>query len=192
MHHDRSCAHARGADAAEGSAERLRRPPALQARGARADRGADRAVPGSSDRADLHGVHVSARGRPGGTVRQGESEPEGPGPERRAQETELGRQRQVAGQLPSGPRDDDSQLEWMQKLGDAVLAQQKDTMDAIQRLRTKAQSAGNLKTTEQQKVIVEQAEGQPQQQTVIRIEPASPDVIYVPTYNPTVVYGGWP
>jgi hypothetical protein len=86
----------------------------------------------------------------------------------------------------------DNQLEWMQKLGDAVLAQQKDTMGAIQRLRAKAQSAGNLKSTEQQKVIVEQAEGQPQQQTVIRIEPASPDVIYVPTYNPTVVYGGWP
>ena len=86
----------------------------------------------------------------------------------------------------------DNQLEWMQKLGDAVLAQQKDTMDAIQRLRAKAQSAGNLKSTEQQKVIVEQAEGQPQQQTVIRIEPASPEVIYVPTYNPTVVYGGWP
>jgi hypothetical protein len=86
----------------------------------------------------------------------------------------------------------DSQLEWMQKLGDAVLAQQKDTMDAIQRLRAKAQSAGNLKSTEQQKVIVEQAEGQSQQQTVIRIEPASPEVIYVPTYNPTVVYGGWP
>src|SRR6516162_7431334 len=47
----------------------------------------------------------------------------------------------------------DNQLEWMQKLGDAVLAQQKDTMDAIQRLRTKAQSAGNLKSTEQQNVI---------------------------------------
>ena len=86
----------------------------------------------------------------------------------------------------------DSQLEWMQKLGDAVLAQQKDTMDAIQRLRAKAQTTGNLKSTEQQKVIVEQAEGQPQQQTIIRIEPASPEVIYVPTYNPTIVYGAWP
>jgi hypothetical protein len=86
----------------------------------------------------------------------------------------------------------DNQLEWMQKLGDAVLAQQKETMDAIQRLRAKAQMAGNLKSTEQQKVIVEPIESQPQQQTVIRIEPANPDVIYVPTYNPTVVYGGWP
>jgi hypothetical protein len=52
--------------------------------------------------------------------------------------------------------------------------------------------AGNLKSTEQQKVIVEPIESQPQQQTVIRIEPANPEVIYVPTYNPTVVYGGWP
>jgi uncharacterized protein DUF3300 len=86
----------------------------------------------------------------------------------------------------------DSQLEWMQKLGDAVLAQQKETMDAIQRLRAKAQVAGNLKSTEQQKVIVEPVESQLPQQTVIRIEPANPEVIYVPTYNPTVVYGGWP
>ena len=51
----------------------------------------------------------------------------------------------------------DSQLEWMQKLGDAILAQQKETMDAIQRLRRKAQAAGNLKSTEQQNVVVEQA-----------------------------------
>ena len=84
----------------------------------------------------------------------------------------------------------DNQLEWTQKLGDAVLAQQKDTMDAIQRLRAKAQGAGNLKSTEQQQVIVEPAAA-PQPQ-VIRIEPANPDVIYVPTYNPSVVYGAWP
>jgi hypothetical protein len=85
----------------------------------------------------------------------------------------------------------DSRLEWMQKLGDAVLAQQTDTMDAIQRLRAKAQTAGNLKSTEQQKVTVEQAE-LPQQQTIIRIEPANPEIIYVPTYNPEIVYGTWP
>jgi hypothetical protein len=85
----------------------------------------------------------------------------------------------------------DSQLEWMQKVGDAVLAQQKETMDAIQRLRAKAQTAGNLKSTEQQNVIVEEV-APPQQQTIIRIEPASAEVIYVPTYNPTVVYGAWP
>jgi hypothetical protein len=84
----------------------------------------------------------------------------------------------------------DNQLEWMQKLGDAVLAQQKETMDAIQRLRAKAQAAGNLKSSEQQTVSVVQAtQSQPQ---VIVIEPTNPEVIYVPTYNPTIVYGGWP
>ena len=46
-------------------------------------------------------------------------------------------------------------IDWMQKLGDAFLGQRKDTMDAIQRLRAKAQAQGNLKSTEQQKVIVE-------------------------------------
>ncbi|HXD07272.1 MAG TPA: DUF3300 domain-containing protein, partial [Burkholderiaceae bacterium] len=88
-------------------------------------------------------------------------------------------------------------LDWTQKLGDAFLAQQKDVMDAIQRLRAKAQQSGNLKTTEQQKVIVEQApppqDGQsaPASQTIVKIEPTNPEVIYVPAYNPTVVYGGW-
>jgi len=75
-------------------------------------------------------------------------------------------------------------LDWIQKLGDAFLSQQKEVMDAVQRLRAKAEAAGNLKTTEQQKVIVEEK--------VIKIEPASPQVVYVPTYNPTVVYGAWP
>jgi uncharacterized membrane protein YgcG len=74
-------------------------------------------------------------------------------------------------------------LEWTQKLGDAFLAQQKEVMDTIQNLRKKAQEAGNLKTTEQQKVVVEK-------ETII-IQPASPEVVYVPSYNPTVVYGAW-
>ena len=85
----------------------------------------------------------------------------------------------------------DSQLEWMQKLGDAILAQQKETMDAIQRLRRKAQTAGNLKSTEQQNVVVEQTEP-PQPVTIIKIEPTNPEIIYVPAYNPEIVYGGWP
>ncbi|HEY6198116.1 MAG TPA: DUF3300 domain-containing protein, partial [Candidatus Binatia bacterium] len=75
-------------------------------------------------------------------------------------------------------------IDWTTKLGDAFLADQKKVLDTIQSLRHKAQSAGNLKTTKEQKVIVEQQ--------VIRIEPANPEVIYVPTYNPTVVYGAWP
>jgi hypothetical protein len=81
-------------------------------------------------------------------------------------------------------------LDWTQKLGDAFLAQQKDVMDTVQRLRAKAQAQGNLITTSQQKVIVEQPAGS--QTTVVKIEPASPQVVYIPTYNPTVVYGGWP
>jgi Protein of unknown function (DUF3300) len=92
-------------------------------------------------------------------------------------------------------------LDWTQKLGDAFLAQQKDVMDAVQRLRAKAQAAGNLKTTEQQQVTVEPAAppttapaagAPPAQTTVVKIEPTNPQVIYVPTYEPTAVYGGWP
>jgi Protein of unknown function (DUF3300) len=74
-------------------------------------------------------------------------------------------------------------LDWTQKLGNAFLAQQKPVMDTIQSLRAKAQAAGNLKTTKEQTVIVEQK--------IIKIESASPQVIYVPTYNPAVVYGAW-
>ncbi len=76
-------------------------------------------------------------------------------------------------------------LEWTEKLGNAFLSQQKDVMASVQRLRQKAQESGNLKTTKEQKVIVEK------ETKVIVIEPASPQVVYVPTYNPTVVYGVW-
>jgi hypothetical protein len=78
----------------------------------------------------------------------------------------------------------DSQLDWMQKLGDAFLAQQADVMDAVQRLRAQAASAGNLNSTPQQTVTTQDGE--------IYIEPASPDVLYVPAYDPFVVYGIWP
>src|SRR5262245_50018564 len=80
----------------------------------------------------------------------------------------------------------DEKLDWTQKLGDAMLAQQKDLMEAIQRLRLKAKESGNLKTTNEQKVTVEATT-----QTIV-IEQANPQVVYVPTYNPTVVYGTWP
>ena len=79
-------------------------------------------------------------------------------------------------------------LDWTQTLGDAVLAQQADVMDAIQRLRAKAQANGKLETTKQQTVTVRQEA----EQQVIEIEPASPDVVYVPYYDPAVVYGEWP
>ncbi len=74
-------------------------------------------------------------------------------------------------------------LDWTSKLGDALLGQQKQVMDSVQKLRAKAQGEGNLKSGAEQKVVVEEQ--------VIRIESTSPEVIYVPTYDPTVVYGSW-
>ncbi len=76
-------------------------------------------------------------------------------------------------------------VDWTQKVGDAFLAQQKDVMDTIQKLRKKAQASGNLKTTKEQKVTVVK------ETQVIVIEPANPQVIYVPVYDPVVVYGVW-
>ena len=84
-----------------------------------------------------------------------------------------------------------AQPEQVQKVGDAFLAQPKDVMDSVQRLRAQANKAGNLKSSEQQKVITEPAPAGSAQQTVIKIEPANPEVVYVPSYNPTVVYGAW-
>jgi len=80
-------------------------------------------------------------------------------------------------------------LDWTQKLGDAFLAQQQDVLAAVQRLRARAEQSGNLKSNEQQQVIVEPAPAGGQ--TIVRIEPANPEVIYIPAYNPTVVYGTW-
>jgi uncharacterized membrane protein YgcG len=74
-------------------------------------------------------------------------------------------------------------LERTTRLGDAFLSQQDDVMDTIQELRRKAQEQGNLKTTKEQKVIVEQE--------IINIEPADQQVIYVPVYDPLYVYGPW-
>jgi hypothetical protein len=79
-------------------------------------------------------------------------------------------------------------LDWTQKLGDALLAQQPDVMDAIQRLRSKAYDNKKLTTTKQQKVTVQQTQGR----QTIAIEPAIPDTIYVPYYDPATVYGAWP
>jgi hypothetical protein len=106
-------------------------------------------------------------------------------------------------------------LDWTQKLGDAFLAQQKEVMDAVQRLRARAHEAGNLESTKEQKVTVEPAKPtnvtveqaptnvvveqaptevvvQQAPPTVIKIEQANPQVVYVPAYDPVVVYGPWP
>lgn len=79
-------------------------------------------------------------------------------------------------------------LDWTQKLGDAMLAQQTDVMDGIQRLRAKADANNKLQSTPQQKVS-KRSEGSKQ---VIVIEPTNPETMYVPYYDPAVVYGAWP
>jgi hypothetical protein len=76
------------------------------------------------------------------------------------------------------------QLAWTENLGDAFIGQQAQVMSTVQKLRAKAKAQSTLKTDAQQKVIVEK--------DIITIEPANPQVIYVPAYNPTVVYGAWP
>jgi hypothetical protein len=81
-----------------------------------------------------------------------------------------------------------TQLDWTQKLGDAVLAQQPDVMDAIQRLRVRAEDNKKLESSKEQKVVKKQEGGK----QVIIIEQASPDTVYVPYYEPAVVYGAWP
>jgi hypothetical protein len=106
----------------------------------------------------------------------------------------------------------DEKLDWTQKLGDAFLAQQAEVMAAVQTLRAKANAEGTLMSTKEQVVTVEPAPAPAaapaadaaapaaaaaaapatQTTTIIKIEPADPEIVYVPTYNPTVVYGPWP
>ena len=73
-------------------------------------------------------------------------------------------------------------IEWTSALGDAAANQQGDVMSAVQRMRAKADAAGNLKSGEQIKVVKEGPD-------IIVIQPANPQVVYVPSYNPAVVYG---
>ena len=76
-------------------------------------------------------------------------------------------------------------IKWTTDLGNAFLAQQNEVMDAVQRMRQKAKGTGNLKSSEQQKVETKVVD----QKQVIVIEQASPEVVYVPSYDPVVVYG---
>ena len=80
-------------------------------------------------------------------------------------------------------------IQWMTDVGNAVLAQQKDVMDAVQRMRAKAQGTGNLKTGSEQKVETKTSQSG---QQVIVVEKANPDAVYVPSYDPEVVYGAAP
>src|SRR4051794_17179721 len=87
--------------------------------------------------------------------------------------------------LPEVVKQLSDNIKWTTDLGNAFLAQQKDVMDAVQRMRKKAKDTGNLKSSEQQIVQTKEIESQP----IIVIEQANPQVVYVPSYNPTVVYG---
>jgi len=82
----------------------------------------------------------------------------------------------------------DKNLSWMSSLGDAYYNQQQDVMDAVQVMRRRAEQAGNLKATPQQTVT--------NQDSAITIQPADPEVVYVPAYDPWLVYGypvvAWP
>jgi hypothetical protein len=75
-------------------------------------------------------------------------------------------------------------IQWTTELGNAFLAQQSDVMDAVQSMRQKAQEKGALESNEQQMVETQVVE----EKTVIIVESADPEVIYVPSYNPTYVY----
>jgi hypothetical protein len=75
-------------------------------------------------------------------------------------------------------------LGWTQQLGYAFANQQSDVWNSVQRLRAQAQAAGQLGSTPQQTVM--------QENGAIVIQPANPQLVYVPAYNPTVVYGPWP
>jgi Protein of unknown function (DUF3300) len=76
-------------------------------------------------------------------------------------------------------------IQWTTDLGNAVLAQQSDVMQAVQRMRQKAEETGNLKSNKEMKVETKVVENK----SVIVIEQSDPQVVYVPSYNPTVVYG---
>jgi hypothetical protein len=78
-----------------------------------------------------------------------------------------------------------SNLDWTQQLGYAFATQQADVLDSVQRLRRQAQAAGHLESTPQMTVAATESQA-------ITIQPTNPDVVYVPSYNPTQVFGAWP
>jgi Protein of unknown function (DUF3300) len=92
---------------------------------------------------------------------------------------------QAMASLPDVVKQLAENIKWTTDLGNAFLAQQSDVMEAVQRMRKKAKDSGNLKSNEQQKVETKVVESK----TVVVVEQANPQVVYVPSYNPTVVYG---
>ncbi len=86
--------------------------------------------------------------------------------------------------FPSVLKTMSEQLDWTQRLGDAFLAQPSDVFASVQVLRARARDAGTLQSNAQQVVTV--------QGPAIIIEPAQPETVFVPVYNPSVVFGAWP
>jgi hypothetical protein len=84
-------------------------------------------------------------------------------------------------QFPSVLENMDKNLSWTSSLGDAYANEPQDVSDAVQTMRQQARKAGNLDSNEQEKVT--------DQDNTIAIEPADPDVVYVPAYDPWLVYG---
>ncbi len=92
--------------------------------------------------------------------------------------------------FPSILKQMNDHLDWTQKLGDALLGQQGDVAASIQRLRAKAAAAGNLKAgTGTQYTVTTETQGN---ETIYAIAQTSPEVVYVPSYDPNTVYGAWP
>ena len=91
-------------------------------------------------------------------------------------------------EFPSVLANMDKNLSWTSSLGEAYVNQQQDVMNAVQQMRQRAQQSGNLNSNSQQKVT--------KQGSTIVIEPAAPEVVYVPTYDPWIAYGApvvaWP
>jgi hypothetical protein len=87
--------------------------------------------------------------------------------------------------VPDTLRKLNEDIRWTTDLGEAFLAQEADVMNAVQRMRGRAQDNGRLASTRQQKVSTQQQGGQ----RIIVIEPAYPEVIYVPVYDPVYVWG---
>ena len=117
---------------------------------------------------------------------EAQSQPEGSSARRRSGKTALGSECPGVAVFPDVVTRLSANVSWTTNLGNAFLAQQQDVMDAVQRMRAKAQNKGALQTTEQQKVETETVEGG---QEAIVIEPANPQFVYVPSYDPAVVYG---
>ncbi len=84
-------------------------------------------------------------------------------------------------QFPSVLENMDKNLSWTSSLGEAYISQPQDVTDAVQTLRQQARSAGHLNNNEQEKVTT--------QGNTIIIEPANPEIVYVPAYDPWLVYG---